>query len=137
MPWVLCIDDDTIFSDALRTRFEVHGVAIVRAFSALEGYHMAFTSPARVILLDFHMPNGEVDYILRRLQENPVIKAIPVFILSGTKDRVLQRRLIAMGADEFLEKPVDFKKLREKLADHIDILDRCAGNYSSAQANDE
>jgi response regulator RpfG family c-di-GMP phosphodiesterase len=137
VPWVLCIDDDADFSDALRTRFEEHGVAVVRAFSGMEGYRMAFTSPARVILLDFHMPNGEGDYILRRLKENPVTKAIPVFILSGAKDRVLQRRLIAMGAVEFLEKPIDFKKLRERLADYIDILDHGAGNLSSPQTNDD
>ena len=136
VPWILCIDDDADFSDALRTRFEEHGVAVVRAFSGIEGYRMAFTSPARVILLDFHMPNGQGDYILSRLKENPVTKDIPVFILSGTKDRMLQRRLIAMGAVEFFEKPIDFKILRERLADYIDILDHSAGNFQQAQPSD-
>jgi response regulator RpfG family c-di-GMP phosphodiesterase len=135
VPWILCIDDDADFSDALRIRFEEHGVAVVRAFSGMEGYRMAFTSPARLILLDFHMPNGQGDYILRRLKENPVTKSIPVFILSGAKDRVLQRRLIAMGAVEFFEKPVDFKRLRERMADYIDILDHGVSDGPLAQAN--
>jgi DNA-binding response OmpR family regulator len=135
VPWILCIDDDADFSDALRIRFEEHGVAVVRAFNGMEGYRMAFTSPARVILLDVHMPNGEGDYILRRLKENPVTKNIPVFILSGAKDRVLQRRLIAMGAVDFFEKPVDFKRLRERLADYVDILDRGASDCPPAPAN--
>jgi response regulator RpfG family c-di-GMP phosphodiesterase len=135
VPWILCIDDDADLSDALRTRFEEHGVAVVRAFSGMEGYRMAFTSPARVILLDFHMPNGEGDYILRRLKENPVTKGIPVFILSGSKDRVLQRRLIAMGAVEFFEKPVDFKSLRKRLAQYIDMLDHSAGDGRVAATN--
>jgi response regulator RpfG family c-di-GMP phosphodiesterase len=135
VPWILCIDDDADFSDALRIRFEEHGVAVVRAFNGIEGYRIAFTSPARVILLDFHMPNGEGDYILRRLKDNPVTKDIPVFILSGTKDRVLQRRLIAMGAVEFFEKPIDFKRLVERVADYVDILDRGASDCSPAQAN--
>jgi response regulator RpfG family c-di-GMP phosphodiesterase len=135
VPWILCIDDDGDFSDALRIRFEERGVAVVRAFNGIEGYRMAFTSQARVILLDFHMPNGEGDYILRRLKENPVTKNIPVFILSGTKDRVLQRRLIAMGAIEFFEKPIDFKRLIERIADYVDILDRGASDCSPAHAN--
>ena len=136
VPWILCIDDDADFSEALTMRFEECGVAVVRAFSGMEGYRMAFTSPARVILLDFHMPDGQGDYILRRLKENPVTRDIPVFILSGSKDRMLQRRLIAMGAVEFFEKPVDFKKLRERLADYIDILAHDAGDRQLAQAND-
>ncbi len=69
------------------------------------------------------MPNGEGDYVLARLKDNPVTKDIPVFVITGTRDRVLQRRMIALGAADFFEKPVDFEKLRARLADYIDILD--------------
>jgi CheY-like chemotaxis protein len=122
VPWVLCIDDDAEFSEALKIRLEDHGVAVVRAFSGMEGYRLAFTSPARAILLDYHMPNGQGDYILSRLKGNPVTKDIPVIVITGTRDRMLQRRMMAMGASDFLDKPVDFEKLKDRLASYIDIL---------------
>ena len=122
VPWILCIDDDADFSDALRIRLENHGVAVVRAFNGMDGYRLAFTSPANAILLDYHMPNGEGDYILGRLKDNPVTKNIPVFMITGNQDRVLQRRMLAMGAADFLVKPLDFDDLRERLAKYIDIL---------------
>jgi CheY-like chemotaxis protein len=122
VPWILCIDDDTDFSDALRLRLENHGVAVARAFNGMDGYRLAFTSPASAILLDYHMPNGRGDYILGRLKDNPVTKNIPVLMITGTQDRVLQRRMMAMGAADFLVKPLDFEDLRGRLASYIDIL---------------
>ncbi len=123
VPWVLCIDDDPDFSDTLRIRLEEHGVAVVRAFTGLEGYRLAFTSAASAILLDFHMPNGQGDYILSRLKDNPVTRDIPVFVITGTRDKVLERRMLAMGAAAFFEKPIDFETLRKQLANYINILE--------------
>jgi CheY-like chemotaxis protein len=122
VPWVLCIDDDQDFSNALRIRLEDHGVAVVRAFNGMEGYRLAFTSPASAILLDFSMPNGRGDYVLGRLKNNPVTKSIPVIVITGTRDKVLERQMLSMGACAFLEKPVNFERLRDELARHIDIL---------------
>ncbi|MEQ8836333.1 MAG: response regulator, partial [Lacipirellulaceae bacterium] len=97
-PWILCIDDDADFTDALRCRLEAHGVAVVRAFDGMEGYRTAFSKPAKAIILDYEMPNGHGDYVLRRLKENPVTAEIPVVMLTGNKDKSIKRKLMALGA---------------------------------------
>lgn len=124
IPWVLCIDDDANFSDALRIRLEQHGVAVLRAFNGMEGFRMAFMSPAGAILLDYNMPNGQGDYILGRLKDNPITASIPVIVITGMRDKMLERRMLAMGAAAYLVKPIGFELLKEELAKHIDILDR-------------
>jgi CheY-like chemotaxis protein len=121
-PWVLSIDDDSDFSDALKCRLESYGVAVIRAFSGMEGYRMAFTHPASAILLDYNMPNGQGDYILGRLKENPATRDIPVIILTGVRDKWLERKMYGLGASGFLNKPVQFDALRSALARHLDIL---------------
>lgn len=121
-PWVLCIDDDADFSQALKCRLETCGVAVIRAYSGMEGYRLAFTRPASAILLDYNMPDGQGDYILSRLQNNPVTKPIPVIVITGERDRMLRRRMLSLGAREFFTKPVKFEQLRDALAQHIDIL---------------
>jgi CheY-like chemotaxis protein len=123
VPWVLSIDDDVDFSDVLKIRLEQHGVAVRRAFNGMEGFRLAFKAPASAILLDYNMPNGQGDYILGRLKDNPVTVDIPVIIITGAKDKVLERRMLAMGAAAFFEKPVSMDRLRDELAKHIDILD--------------
>lgn len=122
IPWILCIDDDADYSDALKIRFEDHGVAVARAFSGMEGFRMAFSSPASAILLDYHMPNGEGDYVLGRLKDNPATRDIPVFMITGVKDKMLERRVYALGAAGFFNKPIDFEELRRELSQYIDIL---------------
>ena len=134
IPWVLCIDDDADFSDALKIRLEDHGVAVMRAYSGMEGYRLAFTSPASAILLDFNMPDGQGDYVLGRLKDNPVTRDIPVIVITGMRDKMLERRMLAMGATAFFVKPVSFDQLREHLSKYIDILesrsDCVTGNIS-------
>ena len=122
LPWILAIDDDEDFSWALKRRLETHGVAVVRAFDGTEGYLTAFSRPADAILLDYEMPNGRGDYVLGRLKDNPVTKDIPVFVITGRKDRALERKMLNLGAAEFLTKPLDFQKLINELSRHVDVL---------------
>jgi response regulator RpfG family c-di-GMP phosphodiesterase len=121
-PWVLCIDDDADFSDAIKCRLESYGVAVVRASNGMEGYRLAFTNPAKAILLDYNMPNGRGDYVLGRLKENPATKDIPVIVITGVRDKWLERQMYGMGAEAFLNKPLQFDALRDELAKFIDIL---------------
>ncbi len=122
MPWILCIDDDFDYSDALKIRFDEYGVAVARAANGMSGYRMAFSTPASAILLDYQMPNGQGDYILDRLKTNPVTRDLPVFMITGVKDKMLERRIMAMGAAGYLLKPVDFNNLCMQLARYIDVL---------------
>jgi CheY-like chemotaxis protein len=131
-PWVLCIDDDQDYSESIKTRLEQYGVAVARAYSGIEGYRMVFTHPASAILLDYNMPNGQGDYILDRLKRSPVTRDIPVFIITGVKDKVLERRMLAMGAAGFFNKPFEFERLRAELARYIDILSSPAGSPAVA-----
>ena len=126
MPWVLCIEDDDDVSRSLKLRLEAHGVAVVRASSGMQGYRHAYTYPADAIILDYNLPDGRGDYLLGRLKENPLTAHIPVIVVSGVKDRSVERKLRNMGAVNYLTKPVAFKELLEELANHIDVLPAAA-----------
>lgn len=125
-PWVLTIDDDPDFSDALQCRLEAHGVAVIRARDGVEGYRLAMSHPCSAILLDYQMPNCQGDYVLRRLKESPATADIPVIMLTGIRDRSIERKIRGMGAAAYFEKPVRFDILRDELADHLPILPHAA-----------
>jgi DNA-binding response OmpR family regulator len=119
-PWVLCIDDDSDFSFGLKLRLEQQGVDVLRAFAGMEGYRYAFTSPAQAIILDYEMPDGNGDYVLGRLKENPVTKDIPVIVLTGHRDHALERKMYNLGAVAYLTKPVDWEVLWSELRQHLE-----------------
>lgn len=122
LPWVLHIEDDEDFSGAIKRRLEQHGVAVVRAFNGMEGYRTAFARQADAILLDFEMPNGQGDYILGRLKDNPATRDIPVIVITGVRDRSVYRKMMNLGASAFLTKPVEFDELHQRLGEHIPML---------------
>jgi len=117
-PWLLCIDDDAEYSLALKLRFEQHGIGVQRAFAGMDGFRQAFMRPAEAILLDYEMPNGQGDYILGRLKDNPVTKDIPVIVVTGRKERSLERKMLNLGAARFLTKPIDFSTLLAEVQQH-------------------
>jgi DNA-binding response OmpR family regulator len=119
-PWVLCVDDDPELAAMLKLRLEQHGVDVLHAFAGMEGYRFAFTHEAQAIILDQEMPDGNGEYILRRLKESPVTELIPVIVLTGRTDQALARRMYNLGAARFLTKPVDWKNLWAELQPFVD-----------------
>lgn len=117
--WVLCVEDDRDFSLALQMRFQRHGITLVRAFDGVGGVQSALTRPAEAVILDYNLPNGRGDYVLRRLKANPLTRDIPVIVVSGQKRPDLEREMLHLGAARFLAKPVRFETLLEELQKHM------------------
>jgi CheY-like chemotaxis protein len=114
---VLCIDDDLDFAAGLSIRLQELGIEVVHAKAGMDGYRSAFVSPVQAITLDYSMPNGRGDYILARLKDNPITKDIPVIVITGQRDKIIERRMYAMGAKAYLTKPLDFRELTKALSD--------------------
>lgn len=93
---------------------------MVNAYDGREGFHKAFMQPASAIILDYQMPNGRGDYVLRRLKETPVTRDIPVIVLTGRKEASIRRMMLNLGADAFLTKPVEFEHLLDEVLRRIE-----------------
>jgi CheY-like chemotaxis protein len=72
----------------------------------------SFASPPRVVLLDLKMPKVDGIEVLRALREDPRTRAIPVAILTSSKE---QRDIVEgyrLGVNAYVQKPVDFDEFR-------------------------
>jgi DNA-binding response OmpR family regulator len=117
--WILSIDDDPDLAASLEMRLCEHNVAVRRALAGMEGYRRAFVEPAQAILLDFEMPGGNGDYVLRRLKENPVTRDIPVIVLTGRHEKSIERTMFNLGATAFLTKPYTWPQLWGTLRPYV------------------
>lgn len=118
-PWVLCVDDDSDFARMLKLRLEALGIAVKSVAEGLAGLRSAAREQANAILLDYQLPNGQGDYVLRRLKANPATRDIPVIVITGRKERGLARRMLALGAASFMTKPLDMTALTQELGKHL------------------
>ncbi len=114
-PWILHVDDDKDLSDALKVRLEACGVSVVQACDGMEGVRHAFNRPADAIILDYHMPHGNGEYVLSRLKQCRATKNIPIIVLTGRRDQGLEQQMLSLGADRFLSKPIRFDTLLDEL----------------------
>jgi DNA-binding response OmpR family regulator len=121
-PWVLSIEDDDDFALALRLRLEEFGVQVLRAKAGMEGYRRAFLDAPQAVILDYQLPQGNGDYVLRRLKETPATSEIPVIVLTGLRDASIERQVRALGASDFLTKPVDWKRLRAAIENRLEQI---------------
>ncbi len=114
-PWVLTIEDDDDVALALKMRLKEVGIVSVHAMEGTAGYRSAFMSAPSAIILDYELPRGNGDYVLRRLKETPVTAEIPVIVLTGRREAYIERQMRGMGADAFFTKPFHWKQIQETL----------------------
>ena len=109
---VLVVDDDAHALDLLGRTLQGAGLRVVTAASGREALHLARTLHPAAITLDVMMPGMDGWEVLRELKEEPGTRDIPVLMVSMTDDRQLG---YALGATDFLTKPVDRSQLVQLL----------------------
>jgi response regulator RpfG family c-di-GMP phosphodiesterase len=62
--------------------------------------------------------------MLECLRRNPETENTPVIILTGLSDATLKQRMINLGANQFLRKPVRFDDLKRELEQFVEIRAR-------------
>jgi len=67
-----------------------------------------------LILLDFIMPDINGDIVLAKIRESQSKEDLPVIVISAQEDRTKIVQLIQSGVNDYIVKPVDFEKLRDK-----------------------
>jgi DNA-binding response OmpR family regulator len=123
-PTILCIDDDLDIVGAIELRLRGYDVNLVRAFDGMEGFGEAVMCKPDVIVMDLDMPYGDGMTMLECFRRNPDTENTPVIILTGLSEPTLKQRLLKMGANQFLRKPVRFDELKQELEEFISLRER-------------
>jgi two-component system response regulator len=71
----------------------------------------------KVILLDIKLPRVDGIEILRQIKANDKTKAIPVVILTSSKENQDIRACYELGVNSYIVKPVDFDSFAKAVAD--------------------
>jgi CheY-like chemotaxis protein len=91
-------------------------IELLRAASAQEGIELARALRPGLILLDVHLPDGQGEQVLSRLQAEPQTRAIPVIAITADARKHQRERLLAAGAEAYLTKPITISRLLDLVA---------------------
>jgi PAS domain S-box-containing protein len=113
---LLVIDDDANARDVLRRVFTKDGFLVEEASSGEAGLARARTLRPDAITLDVLMPGMDGWAVLTALKADPELADIPVIMLTVADQSPLG---LALGAAEYLTKPIDRARLSAVVRRHV------------------
>lgn len=114
---VLVADDEPFTAEMLALILGFKGYEVTRAYDGAQALELAQEVKPDVLLLDVRMPKLQGSDVARRIKADPELaNRIVVLISSADEDEVAWREV---GADAFLRKPIDIRRLPDVLGDLI------------------
>ena len=110
---ILLIDDETQFLATMAKRLRKRGFLVREAGSGLEGLRELEEQPAEVVVLDVGMPDMDGIQVLREIKMR--FPRTQVLMLTGHADMEVAISGMAMGAFDYLMKPVELEILVGKI----------------------
>ncbi|MCH5196188.1 MAG: response regulator transcription factor [Oscillospiraceae bacterium] len=110
MPQILIIDDDLHIGNLLEETLRAEGYGVSRAFSGTEALDVLSRERPDLILLDLMLPSLSGEELL------PMIKDIPVIVVSAKIDVANKVELLLGGASDYITKPFDTRELLARIA---------------------
>ena len=110
---ILIVDDNEKNRRLIRDILTYHGFAVIEAENGADGISLARQERPELILMDMQMPVMDgfaATSILKNDPETRQIKIVAVtsFAMLGDRERIL-----ALGADAYISKPIDTRELPE------------------------
>ncbi len=118
---VLTVDDSKTVRIIVKKAFKAYDCEIIEAANGVEGLAIAAKETPDLILLDVTMPVMDGVEMLTKLKADPVLKPIPVVMLTaeGGRDNVL--KIAKIGVRDYMVKPFREEVLIDKASRIIDL----------------
>ncbi|MCW2949860.1 MAG: hypothetical protein JWN41_873 [Thermoleophilia bacterium] len=109
---LVIVDDDDSGRRLLRRVLERRGYVVLEANNGAAGLDLIRTHNPRAALLDLRMPGALSGLdVLREVRTNAVTRQLPVVIVSASVQSDARDVALDLGAQAFIEKPIDFDEL--------------------------
>jgi|GEM_PF-2891642 len=116
LPTILAIDTDPTVRELISRFLTRDGFRVETATNGIEGLRRARELQPDLITLALLMPILDGWAVLKTLKADPALKQIPVVIISMQEERTMG---LALGAVDYLVKPVDWASLGDRLRPHL------------------
>ncbi len=116
---ILAIDDNEDIVALLKRYLGGYAISVVGVSDGREALQLAAELQPQLITLDVMMPNQDGWEVLQWLKSSPDVGHIPMVVCSILNEPQLAQ---AMGASDYLTKPVDQTELLAMLQRHLGVL---------------
>ncbi|MEK7550036.1 MAG: response regulator [Patescibacteria group bacterium] len=121
-PYVLVVEDDPFYSKVYRTKLEKENISAIVVSNGNDALAQAKKEKPGLMLLDLILPGKDGFGILADFKADPDLKDIKVIILSNLSQEEDVKRIMALGAAEYLVKSnVSIQDVVSKVKAHLGL----------------
>ncbi|HEV8377187.1 MAG TPA: ATPase, T2SS/T4P/T4SS family [Candidatus Polarisedimenticolia bacterium] len=126
---ILIVEDSPTVVTVVKYFLENEGFEVMVAADGLEGLNLARQSAPEIVVSDLNMPGMDGIALVQELRADPRTKAAGIIMLTSEDSVESEARGLAIGADDYLAKPVEPKRLAARVRA---ILARNRGRQTGA-----
>ncbi len=113
---VLIIEDESEVRNFASRVLELEGYRVLQIEDGDEGLRLVRRGGISLVLLDLRLPGGDGWAVLEQLKKEPELSSIPVIMFTASAAEPQRARALAMGAADYLAKPLSAASLRKSVA---------------------
>lgn len=117
---LLIIDDDLRMDRMLTFLFESQGFVVKFSETGRDAIELLKEYRPDLILLDLLMPEMDGFEVCEKIKKDPLLKDIPIIVLSALPYLAHKERAFSLGVCEYIEKPFVSIKLVNKVKEIIE-----------------
>lgn len=118
-PKVLIVDDEPFNVEVLEQALDGTDYQVVTAANGKEAWEIIQSEEPDLVLLDLMMPVMDGFAVLSKVKDDPMLRNIPIIIVSAEHDSKSVVRGIKQGAEDYLTKPVNTSQFIQKVREYL------------------
>ena len=122
---VLIVDDELGMRQLIRSVIEENFPA-VQIEEAPEGFIAGWKTHSfcpDLVILDLLLPGIDGFRVCQLIRSFPESARMRILAITGMAESDVEQKILKLGADDFLAKPLDLDALKEKIAKHLQVAD--------------
>jgi DNA-binding response OmpR family regulator len=106
-PRVLVVDDDAITRMLVKLLLEREKFEVLEAANGRDGVDIAKRERPDLMLVDLNMPEMDGYQAITTLRKDVSLARLPIVVLTSEEGPGIERRVLELGADDYILKPFD------------------------------
>ncbi len=135
-PKILSVDDSKMIHMVIGRAFKNYNVELSFASNGVEGLAVATRENPDLIILDVTMPVMDGVETLSKLKADPVLKEIPVIMLTAEAGKENVVKIARMGIRDYIIKPFTEQVLLERVGRVLDLQPKGSGESRNKTLED-
>ena len=118
---ILLAEDNEANISTFSSYLMAKGYSVILAKNGQEAIDLTHSEQPSLILMDIQMPQVDGIQAITTIRQNPQLVGIPIIALTALAMDGDRERCLAAGANDYLAKPVQLKRLNQKIQEWLNL----------------